>query len=146
MNRQIKMNIENQVCNLQLSQKLKTLGVKQEGLFHWIKAYYDKDDCYVDEPVWLITPKYNSSDSNIVDFVSAFTVAELGELLHKSEYTIIRQFDGYSYVFRQKKSKLEYGMIGGHGMAPENTEADARAKMLCYLLENNLLPAPSERG
>jgi hypothetical protein len=29
------MELEKQVCNLELAQKLKKLGVKQESLFYW---------------------------------------------------------------------------------------------------------------
>lgn len=141
------MKLEQQVTSLELSKRLKELGVRQESIFHWIKAYYDEDDCYVNEPVWLITPKYNSSDSNIVDFVSAFTVAELGELLP----TDIKLQGEVAWFETRKKTTTGSWIVAYDAEEPcifetADTEADARAKMLIHLIKNDLLPAPSERG
>src|SRR5438874_1108848 len=78
------MKLEQQVCSLELAKKLKELGAKQESLFYWVdlnfggargelKPYpmfyqqqrpWDKGDLYSEH--WL---------------ASAFTVAELGEML-----------------------------------------------------------------
>lgn len=36
------MNLEQQVTNLELSKKLKSLGVKQESLFWWVREMTNK--------------------------------------------------------------------------------------------------------
>lgn len=133
------MKLEDQVTSLELSKKLKELGVKQESLFHWVK----------NGAVWYLydTPNFseNSYHRNEVeerlgtsdDFVSAFTVTELGEMLQLDKVS-----DGKIIVERGAASKDWYVSIesdGGGVMFVSDTEADARAKMLIYLLENKLI-------
>ena len=63
--------LKNQVCSLELSQKLKELGVPQESLFYWRDDGFEllrKDEMRED---WYDT------------FPSAYTVAELLPLLPK---------------------------------------------------------------
>ena len=64
------MKLEEQVCSLELAKKLKELGVKQDGYFSW-ELIYKK---------WEIRPDCCYEDLDNV-MVSAFTVAELGEIL-----------------------------------------------------------------
>src|SRR5437868_5642219 len=77
------MKLEDQVTNLELSKRLKELGVKQESLFWW-EFYISGDpelkrageqECIEGES----EPWYPSKDC-----ISAFTVAELGEMLPKN--------------------------------------------------------------
>jgi hypothetical protein len=107
------MELEKQVCNLELASRLKELGVKQESAFHWHQ--------YADQKPYLKTfenlhPSWSGA--------SAFTVAELGLLLgHRmqSGYNDERGFycswDGTYHDVEQQWA---------------DTEADARAKMLIY--------------
>jgi hypothetical protein len=72
------MQLSNQVVSLDLAKRLKELEVKQESLFAWF--YNDgmsewELDQYQDD--W---PK-DERDHNDVRQYSAFTVAELGEML-----------------------------------------------------------------
>lgn len=62
---------------------------------------------------------------------SAYTVAELGEILSSYRQGIMPSWN----------ANFDHGWyFKGHGYTiHENTEADARAKMLIYLLENNLI-------
>jgi len=71
-----------------------------------------------------------STMERIVNTYSAFTVAELGAML-PNEYHSGRTITGEEYWvwMRGDESKLLYA----------DTEADARAKCLIYLLDNNLL-------
>jgi hypothetical protein len=151
-NQQSNMNLENQVCSLDLANRLKELGVKQESLFWWI-APEDNEKW----PPMLVFKTglgaYYENGAGLNDYtfdvaplrVSAFTVAELGEMLPK----IIQEIDWWSV---KTVSKDEYKRwlcalfdtdAGGHDWKDPsfyaNTEADARAKMLIYLLENNLM-------
>ncbi len=69
------MKLEQQVCNLELAKKLKELGVKQESYFTWVHWRDDSED-----DGWDVYHFDNPSHTMGVDY-SAFTVAELGELL-----------------------------------------------------------------
>jgi len=110
------MNIQKQVISLELARKLKKLGVKQES--RWYYNVYDakttldiaKDNCGGDER-----------------FYSAFTVAELGEMLPK-DFMSYKRYDKWT-CGEHRINKWESA----------ETEADARARMLIYLLENGLI-------
>jgi hypothetical protein len=70
------MELEDQVCRLELAKRLKALGVKQESLFQ-----------HVNNPIgmagWQIW--YEGRVPNVLgenaEWCSAFTVSELGEML-----------------------------------------------------------------
>src|SRR5439155_13694049 len=62
--------LEKQVCSLDLAKRLKELGVRQESLFIW--NYYPHTDGY--------KLQYNPDYGSVLN-ISAFTVAELGEML-----------------------------------------------------------------
>lgn len=117
------MQLSDQVCSLELSIHLKELGVKQISIFCWSESEtipIGRD--------YRLYYKGDNGGGNKLDY-SAFTAAELGDLL-KDKYI------SFPYYINNKgwgvwnKSKF---VITGH------TEADARAKMLVYLLENELI-------
>jgi hypothetical protein len=125
------MKIEQQVCSLELAKRLKELGVKQES----ICAYYrrHKNAPYVLEAGGMM----DADDKD--GWISAFTVAELGEMLPMAIL--------YKYVLDQLKTETGYRLVYRDENDIEcatfaSTEADARAKMLIYLLENKLLTLP----
>lgn len=113
------MKLEDQVCNLELSKRLKELGVKQESYFY--------------------SGKYGIHDHNPDPFhdehkfkcVSRFSVAELGELLPRG-YTTDKYIHATDYEYDWECSQNKTGI-----KSLAKKEADARAKMLIYLLENN---------
>lgn len=125
------MKLEDQVVSLELAKKLKELGVKQESLFWWHECQRPEDG-----HVWSYIENYYRIDTDraFEEVVAAFTVAELGEMLppgRKSwRYT---DFDGCKWMCEQ---------VGHHEEAA--TEADARAKMLIYLIENKLVDPKQE--
>jgi hypothetical protein len=128
------MKLENQVVSLELAKRLKELGVKQESLFWWV----DYTDGY-SEPAWNL----NSNHVGYKAHLSAYTVAELGEMLPgdigRDWWLDIWKSDDFWYV-----AYTEEREGGGHDflsdfLASSPTEADARAKMLIYLIENNLI-------
>ena len=121
------MKLEQQVTSLKLSQKLKELGVKQESLYWWNedkKLYLRFDKAMVSVEQQVLMKKSVFGDS---DWYSAFTVAELGEMLpeHMRSW---KDSDGYWDCDTEPK------LISGN-----DTEANARAKMLIYLIENQLI-------
>lgn len=109
------MTLEKQICSLELSRKLKDLGVKQESVWYWV--YHDTVERFVLQ---------NCRTSQNDEEPSAFTVAELGE-------------DGMVYSVYNKRK----GWTGQSALSQmvfyADTEADARAKILVYLLENKLI-------
>jgi hypothetical protein len=69
------MNLEHQVCSLDLAKRLKELGVKQESHFVWIEGY----DGHAFIRQALDWPEPNP------EAISAFSVAELGDLMLPSK-------------------------------------------------------------
>ena len=142
------MTLENQVCSLELAKKLKELGIQQHSAFWW------EQDKVAGRNEWSKEWKclFNNgskpySDSHVI---SAFTVAELGEMLPECflwqtvtqvALTCAKYSGGwhvrYASTRFQGKREIDHFEDG-------KTEADARAKMLIYLLENNLLTPKGE--
>lgn len=131
------MKLEDQCCSFDLAKKLKELGVKQESVFYWNLPFAESNkNATLD----------NYNDRYMPGFwCSAFTVAELGEML--PNYT-----EQYDYLHIQKTSydwAVLYGLYGvkwdGEGICSpdvieqESKEADARAKMLIHLIENGIV-------
>lgn len=125
------MKIEDQVCSLELAKQLKKLGFKQDSFFSFSN---DGSLCI--------------SSAGIDDtFISAYTVAELGEMLPQN----MVKGEEYPLVITKLKKEwlveyLDCGEDGGHywnkgwmAEMSEFTQADALAKMLIYLKTNNLL-------
>ena len=131
------MKIENQVCSLELAKKLKELGFKQESLFIY---FYDGDGWsirYWNEPIPANIAEKNS------DFIySAYTVAELGEMLYKNILAGDNVLYSIECVWTKNKPIIRYfneELLKRLASEIDNTEANARAKMLIYLKENNLI-------
>jgi len=119
------MKLENQVVSLDLAKRLKELGVKQESLFWWNRLS--------DEPNGTEDWDLRNFQSDLASEVySAFTVAELGEILPiraRSE-----RWEKWYCTYNPHDS----ANADGARIESAITEADARAKMLTYLLENKL--------
>jgi hypothetical protein len=126
------MNLESQVCSLELSKKLKSLGVKQDSYFDW----YDNDTgfVYLRDRQWL--PERTGDVP-----ISAFTVFELGEIIpQKIEY------EGSEIIYASIKTisnewQSTYYHEEGESLLlfTDKNESNSRAQMLIYLLENNLM-------
>ncbi|MGF6428194.1 hypothetical protein [Bradyrhizobium elkanii] len=123
--------IEKQVCSLDLAKRLKELGVKQESYFLWKQLFSDTPD------KWHVSIREVNGRVLQKKCIAAFTVAEIGEMLGLGRWVTFKTSRGWEWQYT------------GNGPLPINndgkaadTEADARAKMLIYLLENNLI-APS---
>ncbi len=118
------MELSDQVCSLELAKRLKELGVKQESLF-WHTEQLNKNHKSIYNPIIPVELKDDSHN-----FYSAFTVAELGEML---------PYYNYSIMFSIRFCDIYLGHpTKGSIIFKESTEANARAKMLIYLIENNL--------
>lgn len=116
---------EQQVTSLEISKRLKDLGVKQESLFYW--SFYDGGN-NKDEPGLIFTDESNQGFKE--DLISAFTVAELGEMLQEwKNLRLDSTKDSNGWSIAKNETDRIYA----------DTEADARGKMLIYLLEHNLI-------
>lgn len=145
------MKLENQVTNLELSKKLKELGVKQESLYYWVEKWdLEKDEnnlwkSYFTGKVYL-NHYYNNDNPRLI--ASAFTVAELGEMLPeeiedpKTKYIFglhLNKVESKNWeVWYEYRWNDEERLIGEQ-VFYSDTEANARAKMLIYLIENKLV-------
>ena len=121
------MKLEKQVCSLELAKKLKELGVKQESVWYWTQTFNPKRKPH---PYQFEIQGCGRADTH--HKYSAFTVAELGEMLPSGYYSI-REGSVWECWLRNGTQKVE-----------ASTEADARAKMLIYLLENKLMLQEAE--
>lgn len=136
------MKLEQQVCNLDLAKQLKELGVKQIGFFyHAYDTYTKTSEIYYNAKNGL--PCECKKDTTGYLYYSAFTVAELGELIGNmcNEWSQGWNDSGCFWQF-QYGNKGCGNMIEGIGdrfCAEENTEADARAKTLIYILEQGII-------
>lgn len=133
--------LEQQVCSLQSAKRLKELNCTQESLFYW----GHKDNS------WFVYGSYWNGKPSFNGIYSAYTVAELGELL---PYEIIHPKLKYAVgvlTILKPKSNWFIG-YGREGMSvfPQDVanpnEAEARAKMLIYLHENNLIEFKGRNG
>lgn len=131
------MKLEQQVTSLELSKRLKELNVRQESHFWWIKGYSD-DEFVIANPINKLV---SQADADMMkrefEYYSAFTVAELGELLEKASYSNL--CDAYKYLHQRND-------IDKFDLLEHMKKPNFGAVMLVYLLENDILPAPGERG
>lgn len=132
------MKLEQQVCSLELAKKLKELGVKQESLFWWKPKIEGGHEL-----------RYRESGMSVFyEDYSAFTVAELGEMLPDEISSTKIDYKKGKGAFWEVKNTINSDLfnkfngetVGKHQeIVLMNTEADARGKMVCYLLENKLI-------
>lgn len=131
------MTLEQRITSLELSKRLKELGVKQESIFVW---EYFSETCYGVKfiPFAVVPDKFNCCEH-----YSAFTSSEIIEMLPKyitkdnTEFYYLQYpswhcdkwIITYGNSFERWKSKEQEDVI----------EVNARAKMLIYLLENKLI-------
>ncbi len=120
------MKLEDQVCSLELAKRLKELGVKQESIFS-----YDA----------TMSPDGRTEVLSIgcpIFGYSAFTVAELGEMfpyvscLTYSSNMHTEWWCNYAEEDREGVLHLKH-------TEKSATEADARAKMLVYLIDKGIV-------
>lgn len=125
------MEIEKQVCTLEQAERLKDLGVKQNGYFWW--SWYGQSRF----PNWEVTREKTNEAT-----CCAFTVAELGEMLPEGFYSDKEDFK-WEMMQKDDDGKLEEILELGVIDATElfNTEAQARANLLIHLLESKTITA-----
>jgi len=120
------MKLQDQVVSLKLAKELKELGVKQESLFYWADIKVDELASGKDKDLKLV---YVNEEGNYKYQISAFTCAELGEMLKNCSFP-------YPALTMNKIYRVN---INGFPVIEDEIEANCRAKMLIYLLENKLI-------
>ena len=127
--------LEPQVCSRELATRLAELGVGQESLFWWVDRKLNYTGGLASH-----APRQGG--------IAAFTVAELGAML--PDDLIIPAKNGKLHThwlrfgrYRAAGPRFWCAYPGGTARTTieerAHTEADARAQLLIYLLENNLL-------
>lgn len=152
------MKLEQQVTSLELSKKLKELGFEQNGYFSWLECDARSGGGWY---VW------QTDYDHMIELpdCSAYTVAELGKMLPRKicdqdqplsgnkgkcyplvieglsdDYSNENVINGWRLRYGDTKIKIDNDVkLNSAGIYYVGTEADARAKMLIYLKENNLI-------
>lgn len=123
------MKLESQVTSLELSKRLEELGVKQESLWYWVDGLSG----------WYLVQYDSEIDIIASNWISAFTVAELGEILPADNG---KDVDGRTNQLQTEKYNDRY-RVGFRASQEldvyDETEANARAKMLVYIIENKIV-------
>lgn len=141
------MELKNQVCSLELSKKLKELGVRQESLFVWSNDNERTDvEYYLRMQTAIEILKLREKE--VFDWCSAFTVAELWQ--HFPQFLRFKK-GGLNEELSMGKNDPKNGQVDydwiSYGFEADFNNLDDKdrnlanicAKMLIYLLENNLI-------
>jgi len=149
--------LEKQVCSLELAKRLKELGAPQESLFKWIQSWHtseSKDHQEVVNDGWGIKDAspvfttgqevfkwwYAKAQKIEKERYAAFTCAELGELMKgKSGFDEEYGYSAWNGVWKEWGAFIFDCDAEESHRETATTEADARAKMLIYLLKQKLI-------
>lgn len=133
------MQLENQVCNLELAKRLKELGVKQKSLFHYSVPVPERAESEIDKKTLkgcateIFQQEMSKRWGKCFDEFSAFTVAELGEMLEEAEHKDILK--AYVHIV----GALDTSIITPAGLKIFMHRPNAGASMIIYFLENDLI-------
>ena len=135
------MKLEEQVCSLELAQRLKALDVGQYTYFHWWRSSFNGQmylGSHGDVAMWPSRLLSDETQDWHLD-CAAFTVAELGEMLPREQWGCDDKGPkNRPYRIWWSTAPVETDWVAA-------TEADARAKMLIYLIENRLIQLPIQQ-
>jgi hypothetical protein len=140
--------IDNHVTSLETSKRLKELGVPQESVFGWRMKHSEPDR-------WIIWTSGTTETFVGDESASAFLASELGEMLPLEFWRKGRRFEFATNVGRSNdhscnktwgcgyyhEGRTPYGLdeTDLETQAEADTEADARAKLLIYLIEQGIV-------
>lgn len=122
------MAIENHVVSLDLSRKLKELGVPQtSSLFHWHETPGE---------IKLFSGSHDDDCKGVA--YSAFLASELGEMLPRGSYSWNTLYGWTAAARQQGREDVQVRTIPF-----PKTEPDARAELLIHLIENHIIDPKS---
>lgn len=148
------MDIKKQICSHEQAMTLKKLGLTQLSLFYYVNNWRNPKFEPVSDGEYIIsgdqkhfTNVRGRERQTEVEFVSAYNVAELGELLPYEDLSygmVLRQNfpDGkeqseYQIEYAQVYSDLDYGPTVLESI--DDTEAKSRAGLLIHLIKNKFV-------
>lgn len=131
------MNLKAQVTSLELSKRLKELGVKQKSQFVYARFWSARKDVPIEMQWNLVLDEPNAYDTTLTsefyDIVQAYSVAELLEIEPALCYGLRKGEEGWGHLAINYKEHTT--VLQGYW----ETCADAVAAMLIHLIEQNLL-------
>jgi hypothetical protein len=126
------MNLEDQLCPLVHAMRLKDLGLIQESLH-----YHADSGIVIKTQTGFIalesTPTVGNWKEDEHNYISAFTVAELGAILPYSINGVV--------IIMENSEEIKYVSYPRIKTTFGSTEAQARAYMLIWLIENKYIAA-----
>lgn len=142
------MKLEDQVASVDLSKKLRELGIAQEGLYSWLyhTMWGSFDISHMKVGALELLAKANPEDIGWGErlkqgIYSAFSVAELTVMLPKS----LGLNDGHNWGFYHrhcwKGESVGYSAYGVPSIEQDwyEHEAEAKCNMLIHLLEKSFI-------
>ena len=131
------MELEQQVVSFENAKRLKELNIRKESLFYWCE-FKDKYCIPIKTKPYIIYGKRKWKKELLI---SAFTVAELGEILPtylkehaKKGISFSVETDGFCIFKRHFGWIVSYAQFS----RSDKTLANAMAQMLILLIENKL--------
>ena len=118
------MNLQDQVVSLELSKRLKELGVEQDSIFYWAETFdnIEKFKLFFDGKPDKKAREYH-----------AFAVAELGEML-----PCFTKTEKYLSKGKVRWNSTEYVTAENHSCHAES-EVDSKARLLIHLIEKGIV-------
>ena len=122
------------VVNKEIAVRMRDLGFPQESEFYWVLSLdkyiiVDKENAYTDFDKGLGWMTQNTT-------YSAYLTGELGEMLLSEKALLTTRINGEVGISNTKTKDFVFYQ--------EDTEANARGLMACYLKENKLLEVKDE--
>lgn len=129
------MKLIDQVITLEQAKRLKELGIRQDASHAaWLRNECHKETefwCWPVEAQGISNRGYSSPATGCLEGFSAFTVAELGEMLPPGYDTMYCVNDGWR--------GFDLDGVDMLGSKAFNTEAEVRAAMLIHLIKTNVV-------
>lgn len=125
------MELEDQNVCVGLAREMKELGAPQDSVWYWTWAEWN------DKVEWVLISQDERARLKKESF-SAYTVAELGEMLPDSshgEYVTIKDSGGMWLAWEIQKGLFD----DGDCYIKAKTQVDAYAKMVIHLLKEGII-------
>lgn len=141
------MKLEQQIVSLELAKRMMELGFKQESYFWWVQ-WIDHTKT-IESDLSLEQRKSIKGFRDFVKLGSAYTVAELGEMLPSQLTTNLVEGHNLHQLILEKQATRWHAVyicvdcMGKMGGQIDESLPNAMARMLIYLKENGLLAPTS---
>lgn len=138
------MKLQDQVCTLEQAKRLKELGVSQHSEFYFRSKNVWHFSEVTDWPNQEQLSDLIESGAEAGIIFSAYTVAELGEML--PDYLTVDSYRMHPRFYKQEQNNSPALWTATYGNSEDkdvpdfyfNNEAHCRAALLIWLIESNL--------